>query len=328
MRGIALTETNELVLSDSLPEPEVGPGQVLIRMTAGGVCGSDLSSIASGVERPYYPWAIGHEGGGIVVERAEDVSGIEIGDLVVIEPNFACLACEWCLRGRTKLCVNRVVIGSHLPGIFAEYVAVPAEFVWRLPADTPLEVIAAFEPAVVAYSAVEHQLGRGPRSALVVGAGSQGILATQRLVDAGLVPAVIEPNAANFETAVRIGARGLNDPDEVFDLIVETSGAGAGLQSAIAHVGRESTLTLIGQTSSSVALATRTLVQNEVRIQGHIIYDHPVDFATMRDRVAADDFHPQGVRERVGPAQAVTDILNARNLGGKIVIDFSDWGRA
>ena len=325
MRGIALDAAGELELTTGLSEPVTRPGEVKIKVLAGGVCGSDLHSIASKVARPSSPWTIGHEGGGVVVEVGDDVTGLSVGDLVVVEPNFVCRMCEFCLSGRSNVCVRRTVVGAHVPGIFAERVAVPAAFAWKLPAGTPKNVMATVEPTVVAYRAVDRYLPTSARNVLVVGAGSQGLSVVQRLVARGLTPAVSEPSEENRSTALSEGARDVaDDPAELFDLVFETSGAAGGYTTALDRAQKMAQICLIGQPTGAVPTDVRRVVQLELNIQGHVIYNHPHDFGNVIKEYVE---HPSevGLREPVGPGQAVRDILDARALPGKIVIDLEDW---
>lgn len=327
MKSITLVENNLLDISEVVPEPEIGPGEVKVRMLAGGICGSDLSVIHGTRAIPGYPWVIGHEGGGIVVEIAADVSELAVGDTVIIEPNIACMHCVWCLRGETKMCVSRGILGINQPGIFSEYVSVPAPFAWKVPASTPKSVLASFEPSVVAHVAVQRYLGVTYNNVLVMGAGSQGLIVVALLAQAGFTPAVAEPNHDKMATALSHGARGLADnPDELFDLVFETSGAPAGFQSAIDHSEKLGTLCVIGQSARPTEVISQTIVQRELTINGQLIYNHPGDFGSAIASLADQSLDPTiALREPVGPTQGISDILAAAELGGKIWIDFEDW---
>lgn len=326
MKGIALGPDKELILTHDLAEPAPGPGEVKIKMLAGGVCGSDLAAIARSADCPSYPWTIGHEGGGVVVECAPDVTTLAAGDLVVIEPNYVCGKCYWCSLGQTKMCENRIVVSGHVPGIFAEYVTVPAEFAWKLPAGIPKSTLAAFEPAVVAHSAVERYLPTTARNVLVIGAGSQGLPVVHRLVTAGYSPAVSEPNEQNLARALEHGARDMRArPEEMFDLVFETSGTPAGFTTALERAEKMADICLIGQTTKPTPLALRPIVQKEITIRGHLTYNHPRDFAAAVEKIVQAPEEPVGLRPAVNPKQAVQDIQEARSLAGKIWIDLEDW---
>jgi alcohol dehydrogenase/L-iditol 2-dehydrogenase len=326
MKGLALNQDNNLELTDRLEEPEPNPGEVKVKMLAGGVCGSDLHSIGSGVRRPSYPWAIGHEGGGVIVDVAPDVTDLAVGDLVVVEPNYVCLQCYWCRRGETKMCEHRTVVGAHVQGLFREFITASTEFTWKLPPGTPKSVMADLEPKVVADGAVDRYLPTHARNVLVIGAGSQGLLVCLRLAAAGITPAVLDPKPDNLHQAIEIGARDANqDPDERFDLVFETSGAPAGFDTALARAEKLANVCLIGQTARPVQLPLRPMVQRELTIQGHLIYNHPRDFRTTITEYLQDPHAPIGLREPVTPKQGLQDILEAHQLPGKIFIDLEDW---
>jgi Threonine dehydrogenase and related Zn-dependent dehydrogenases len=329
VKSIVLVADNQLQLASDTPEPEIGPGQVKVRVLAGGVCGSDLSVIHGRREIPRYPWTIGHEGGGEIVEVASDVDGLAVGDHVIIEPNFACMQCAWCLRGETKMCVNRIILGITTPGLFAEFVVVPAPFAWKVPNSTPASVLASLEPSVVAHVAVQRYLSEASpdASVLVVGAGSQGLIVTALVAQSGRTPAVSEPNAEKLAAAMRHGARDATEtPDARYDLVFETSGAPAGLRSAIDRAERLGVLCVIGQTSRATEIVSQTIVQNELHINGQLIYNHPVDFAAAIASLGNGTLDPTiALREPVSASQAITDMLAAAELGGKIWIDFEEW---
>jgi threonine dehydrogenase-like Zn-dependent dehydrogenase len=325
VKSINLVKDNVLEVSDLFPEPEVHPGEVKIRMLAGGVCGSDLSVVHGHRTIPTHPWIIGHEGGGVVVEVAPGLSDIAPGDLVIVEPNIACMKCSWCLRGETKMCTNRIIVGINSPGLFSEFVTIPAQFAWKVPAGTPKDVLASLEPSVVAHVAVQRYLGRHYERVLVVGAGSQGLIVVTLLAEAGLAPAVSEPNRQKLATAIAHGAHEM-DADDLYDLVFETSGAPAGLQTAIDRAQKLGTVCVIGQTNRPTELVSQTIVQKELRINGQLIYNHPVDFRSAIASIADHSLDPTiALRPPVDPAQGVVDILSAAQLGGKIWIDLENW---
>jgi alcohol dehydrogenase/L-iditol 2-dehydrogenase len=327
MKAIAVDESGALTVIENLAEPEVPDGHILIRMLAGGVCGSDLTGLDHQLGQPGGVRVIGHEGGGEVVRVADDVTSLAPGDIVVIEPNYACLTCRWCQLGQTKMCRERIVVGRDTAGVFSEFVAVPAEFAWKLPPDTPLETIASFEAAMVAKVAVDRMAVSETERVLVVGAGSQGQAVIALLLAGGIKPAVIEPNAAKLARALQGGGRdALADPTELFEVVFETSGVAGGLRSAIDRAEKLGRICLIGQSESAVPVVTRQLVQKELTLQGTVIYNHPDDFGDAVRELEVGCFQPAvGLRPSVGPRQAVHDLLRARSLDGKIWIDFTDW---
>lgn len=325
MKAIGLNKDNVLGIFD-VEEPTVGAGEVKIKMLSAGVCGSDLYSIASGVERASYPWTIGHEGGGRIVELGAGVSNLAIGDIVVIEPNYTCGKCKWCLKGETKMCPERKALGGPIPGLFCEYFTVPAQYAFKLPADTSKAVLASFEPTAVAYTGVDKYMPADGKTVLVIGAGSQGIVVCRRLIDNNITPYVMEPKPENMAMALSMGAKDAAEfGDQKFDLVFETSGAAAGYLAALEHCERQGDICVIGQTPQPTTVGNRPIVQKELSVRGHLIYNHPKDFSMLVKHVCDGCYHLDGLRDFVGPEQGVKDIVNAHKLGGKIVIDLENW---
>lgn len=327
MKAIAVTEIGMLSVVEDVPLPELSDGQVLVRMLAGGVCGSDLAKLDREIGRAGALRVIGHEGGGIVTEVGNGVESLRSGDLVVVEPNYVCFTCEWCRRGMSKGCVRRTVVGRDVPGLFSEFVSVPEPFAWKLPPDTSPEVFATFEAATVARVAIDRMSIHDMDRVLVVGAGSQGASAVNIMVDRGIKPAVTDPHDARLQRAVDIGAYdALAAPDSLFDVVFETSGTAKGLETALLRSEKFGRVALIGQTHGAVPVSTRPIVQKELTVQGSVIYNHPGDFSQSLSELQIGRFEPAvGLREPVGPHQAVEDLGRARTFDGKMWISFTDW---
>lgn len=120
MKAIVCTGPRQVHVADDVPEPECGPGEVVVRVQGVGLCGSDLSVYDGHRELPRLPWVMGHEGGGEIVAVGSGVRDRRVGDRVVIEPNWACLDCPACRAGLTSDCPNRRIVGMNSPGILAE----------------------------------------------------------------------------------------------------------------------------------------------------------------------------------------------------------------
>src|SRR5437764_10845920 len=153
MKALTLTAPRSLELVHDWPDPVCGDHDVVIEMLGLGLCGSDLT-VYDGKRAPAaMPWVMGHEGCGRIVEVGPGVTDRAAGDVVVIEPNYCCLECDWCLAGHTAACDHRGIVGINRPGLLSEYAAVPARFTWPVPADWPIERLVCFEPLAVAQSA-------------------------------------------------------------------------------------------------------------------------------------------------------------------------------
>jgi 2-desacetyl-2-hydroxyethyl bacteriochlorophyllide A dehydrogenase len=260
-------------LVDDWPEPEPGPGEVLVHVRGVGICGSDLALHAARRRPPSYPWVVGHETYG-------EIAGT--GQRVVIEPNIPCLACPVCRSGRTSACPRRRSLGFNAPGTLAERIAVPARFAWPVPqawADT--DAVCA-EPFVVAHTAIRRaRAWTDAQRCLVIGAGSQGALLCLALITQGVIPAVLEPHTGRLALAESLGAcRADPGGRDQFDVIFETSGAAAALAEAVTRAAPGGLIMLIGQSGQPAEIATQTVVQKQLLLMGSLIYDHPDDFAS------------------------------------------------
>jgi L-idonate 5-dehydrogenase len=164
--------------------PEAGPGQVLIRLGAGGICGSDLHYYYEGrngsfiVREPLIP---GHEASGVVAKVGAGVTRVKPGDKIAVSPSHACGQCDYCREGREQLCRNMRFLGSasiypHVQGMFCEYFVMGERQCYPVAADVSLGEIAFAEPLAVAL----HAVNRGPqllgKSVLITGAGTIGCL--------------------------------------------------------------------------------------------------------------------------------------------------------
>lgn len=177
MRSIYLNDDYEVELRD-LPEPEPGPDEVLIRVRAGGICGTDMSVYANNHFLRTAPQILGHEVSGEVVRPGSAVEGWTEGDRVFVSPVVYCGECAACRAGRSNQCENVGLPGLNLPGLFSDLVAMPAKALHRLPDSMNWRAGAMIEPTSVAF----HAVGRGEPTAggtvAVLGAGPIGALAT------------------------------------------------------------------------------------------------------------------------------------------------------
>jgi alcohol dehydrogenase/L-iditol 2-dehydrogenase len=324
MMAVVLSAPGRVEVVTDWPEPVPGPRDVIVAIRGVGLCGSDLSVYDGTRPVPAMPWVMGHEGGGDIVALGDQVRDREIGQRVVIEPNYPCLACPHCTSCQTSACAERRVVGITMPGLLAERVAVPARFTWPVNAHAPGELLASVEPLAVARSAVRDSgIGKGDRC-LVVGAGSQGLLVCLSLLEVGAHPEVIDPHDGRVDFAVELGAqRAGDDTDYLF--VFETAGVPAAVRTALDRAAPAATVMLIGLDHANLPLSELELVQRQLTLRGKLIYNHPQDFA---DTLAAleDGILPASVlRAGFAPADASVAFARARSFVGKTWIDLSQW---
>ena len=318
MRAVALVGVGQVEVVDDWPEPECGPGDVVVGVRAVGLCGTDLSVYAGKRAVPGMPWVMGHEGGGEIVAVGDDVHDRQVGQRVVIEPNVPDGTCPFCRAGRSSACKNRQIVGVNRTGILAERVVVPAAFAWPVPAEWSDEALACFEPLVVAYTAVTRAGVVAGVECLVVGAGSQGLLVCQSLLAVGAHPYVVEPHEGRLALAEKLGARRADERKDTYPFVFETSGAPPAWEPAFAAVGNTGTLVVIGQTTTPVPIVTNTVVQRQIAIRGTLIYDHPQDYAAALRAVASGAIAPEAtVQAGFAVEEAAAAFAGVRDIPGK-----------
>lgn len=171
-KGVGLLELREV------PKPSPGPGDVLIKVAAAGICGTDVHIRHD--EFPYYPPVIlGHEFSGAIEAVGPGVSGWEKGDRVVAEPHAkTCGICDLCRAGYSQICPEKRSPGWGIDGAFAEYLTMPASLLHRIPAQISHESAAVAEPlAIVLHEVVEHGKVQAGDRVVIFGAGPIGLLA-------------------------------------------------------------------------------------------------------------------------------------------------------
>lgn len=170
----------------NVPKPRIKAHEVLLKIKSVGICGTDLHIYNGGMNLPT-PLTMGHEFSGIVVEIGSQVQNFKINDRVTGEHVVSCGKCYYCLSGKPNLCPNSKVIGLQLPGALAEYLAIPARLVYKLPAQLSFEEGAMIEPLSIAYYAAHKAGSLLDKKIVVIGQGPVGLLLDQVLQQSGAV---------------------------------------------------------------------------------------------------------------------------------------------
>ncbi len=286
MKALLLSKYRQLEITD-LPVPEPGPDEVLIHVAACGICGSDVHGYDGSSGRRIPPIVMGHEAAGRIAAVGQNVKGLAEGDRVTFDSTIFCGACPHCLRGEMNLCDHRQVLGVSCSdyrraGAFAEYVAVPSRVIHRLPDPLSFSEAAMLEAVAVAIHGVS--LARIPpnSTALVVGAGTIGLLTLQALRAAGcsrVLVADIDPT--RLKLAQELGAtRVLSAEKDLVAQVLELT-KGTGVEVAVEAVGRSETVTaaiecvckggtvvLVGNISPQVTIPLQKVVTRQIRLQG------------------------------------------------------------
>lgn len=287
MKALLLTQYKQLEYVD-FPDPEYGPDDLLVRVRACGICGSDIHGFDGSSGRRVPPLVMGHEASGDVAAVGANVKDFKVGDRLTFDSMISCGRCSFCASGEINLCDNRQVMGVspgdyRRHGAFAEYVTVPRRIAFRLPDAVKYEHAAMVEPV----SVVVHATNLAPRklgqTAVVVGTGMIGLLAVQSLKAAGYGRVyAIDLEDRKLEIAKQLGAdAGINpkNTDAVkaiqdltggrgVDLAMECVGATIPVQTAIACVRKGGSVTLVGNITPKIDLNLQSVVTREITLYG------------------------------------------------------------
>lgn len=287
MKALLLKEYKQLELSD-VPPPECGPHDVLIRVHACGICGSDIHGYDGSTGRRIPPLIMGHEAAGIIEQVGAEVSRFTPGQRVTFDSTVSCGHCHFCRRGEINLCDNRRVLGVSCGeyrqhGAFAELVAVPENIIYPLPDDLPFEHAALIEAVSIAVHAVNITKFSLGDTVVVVGSGMIGLLTIQaaKLRGAGLVIAT-DLEDSRLEVARQLGAdvtlnaKNVSVVEEIqkytagrgADAALEVVGHQQTVQDAIAAVRKGGHVTLVGNLSPTIEFPLQSVVTREITVQG------------------------------------------------------------
>jgi L-iditol 2-dehydrogenase len=287
MKALLLSKYRHLEITD-IPTPAPGPEELLIRVAACGICGSDIHGYDGSSGRRIPPIVMGHEAAGTVAAVGAGVADFSNGDRVTFDSTVYCGACAFCLRGEVNLCDYRQVLGVSCSdyrraGAFAEYVVVPSRIVYRLPDNLSFEEAALLEAVAVALHAVSLTPVAPDSNALVVGAGMIGLLILQALRAAGCKRVLVaDIDKSRLKLANQFGAaealRAAN-PDFMrqilqfsdgagMDVAIEAVGKNEAIDLAIDSVHKGGTVTLVGNVSPEVTLPLQKVVTRQIRLQG------------------------------------------------------------
>jgi L-iditol 2-dehydrogenase len=287
MKALLLKEYKVLEMTE-MPEPQVGPDDLLVRVKACGICGSDIHGFDGSTGRRVPPLVMGHEASGVVSKTGVNVTQFQAGQRVTFDSTIYCGRCFFCLRGEVNLCDNRQVLGVspgeyRRHGAFAEYVAVPQRIAHPIPETLSFEHAAMIEAVSVAVHAVGLTPVRLGDTAVVVGSGMIGLLVIQALRLAGCSRVIaVDLDERRLRLATELGAEvsinaGQRDVPKAVrdctsgrgaDVAMEVVGTSQGLETALASLRKGGTLTLIGNLSPRVELPLQSVVTRQIRVLG------------------------------------------------------------
>jgi 2-desacetyl-2-hydroxyethyl bacteriochlorophyllide A dehydrogenase len=323
MRAALLIAPSKIEVHE-VTEPSVRSDEVVIQPVRVGICGTDVSFFLGHRPAASYPFILGHELVGRVVEVGDDVKHLRIGQRVIVEPNYPCGHCALCLSGRGNICSKKQSMGVTVPGCFADYVTAPSQFVWALPESISDSDAATIEPLTVSLHALLQSGATIGDTIVVLGCGVIGLLLVHSAVRQGIKVLAHDKAENKVHFAHRLGAVtcSLTELRDLWDemsvsTVFECAGAAATVELAISSAPRGSRVVLLGLASSSASFTPLRLVREGVRVEGSMIYNHPSDFARSIALVESGILQPSCV---------VTDTFQFGSIA--TAIELASMGRA
>ncbi len=332
MRAAVIEQPGVVCVTD-LPEPHAGPGEVVVKVAACGVCGTDVHLFCGGF-RGEYPLVPGHEFCGTVAEVGDEVHHVAPGDRVVVDPNIVCGVCAYCRRGLVHLCQNLGAVGVTRPGGFAEYCLVPASQLHRWPDHLHPFHAALVEPLACCLHGLDRAEVQAGETVVVLGAGPIGLMMAQLVRLAGAARVVVsEPSAAKRERASQLGAHATFDPlacdlpAEVMalteigaDVVIECAGRPETVAQALTLVRRGGRVLLFGVNpkDASVAIRPYDVFLNELTIAGS--YINPFTHSRAIELLAAGRLNAMALISHRLPLERFEEALQTAGSDGAVKV--------
>ncbi|HHY81150.1 MAG TPA: galactitol-1-phosphate 5-dehydrogenase [Clostridiales bacterium] len=267
----AVLHANDDLRYEEYPTPQIGSGEVLVKVRAAGICGSDVPRVLNNGAH-YYPIVLGHEFSGEVVAVGEDVKKLNIGDRVAGVPLIPCFKCDDCQKGNYSLCKFYTFIGSRIQGSFAQYVKLPERNAVKFDPSISFEQGALFEPSTVALHGLKRAGFHGGEDTAILGGGTIGLFTAQwaKIFGAKRV-FVFDIDNDRLKLAERLGADiSINTMDDEFrekvaeltnnkgfGFVFETAGSDVTMKLAFELAGNRSSVCFIGTPTRDLVFTPR-----------------------------------------------------------------------
>lgn len=331
MKALVYTQPHEMQLLER-PMPEAAANEVVLKIEAVGICGSDMHAYHGHDPRRKPGLVLGHE----FVGRIETSTLPEFtrGTRFTGNPLITCGTCEYCVQGRNNLCSNRTMVGMTRPGAYAEYMSIPAASLIAMPQDMPAIVAAITEPAATAWHAINLSMRSLTRPlhecrVLVIGGGAIGMLAALLLKRLGVDRlTVTEPNALRRESISKhVGCEAVDPtrqdlPETAFDYVMDAVGSKHTRQQAFASIKPGGVIMHIGLQDWASEVDMRKLTLAEITLLGTYTYTTADLRATVDalDRGMFGDLSWVETRSLAEGAAAFADLDKGRSAAAKVVL--------
>jgi 2-desacetyl-2-hydroxyethyl bacteriochlorophyllide A dehydrogenase len=335
MKAVVVEAPHKVSVQD-IPEPVAGPKDVVVRVAACGICGTDLHIIDGEFPPTTYPIVIGHEFGGTVVDVGDQVVGVKAGDRVGVDPTVNCGECYFCQRGKGNLCERWNAIGvGALNGGFAECVAVPERCVYPLPEGMDFTAAALIEPVSCVVHGFHLIDPRPGDTYLIYGAGPMGLqnAAVARFNGASVV-AIVDLNPDRLEIARSFGFEVVGTSvDEIrhvaprgFDTVIEATGRTKVAELAIDAVIKGGTLLLFGvcPPDETAAYNPFKIYNDEITVVGTMAVLH--SYGPAIDLLAAGALDTDKMVTHTFPIERFDEAVALVRAGGGLKVQITPNG--
>lgn len=287
MKGLVYTAPEQLKIQE-VPKPEPGKGEVLVKIRACGICGSDVHGYLGLTGRRTPPMIMGHEFCGEVVALGEDAKALKAGDRVAVYPVDYCGECKMCRQGDVHLCLNKRAFGVlDVNGAFAQYISIPEKCCFPIADEISDAAASLMEPLAVACRGVSHYESFEGKTVLLVGTGTIGLLAlacvkmkkAEKIIVSDLsdsrleiakkmgADVVINPGRENFDERIMAETNG-----EGVDVSIEAVGIEATVRQALDALKLSGEAIWIGNNSPTITINMQQVVTRELKVQGSFLY--------------------------------------------------------
>lgn len=284
---------------ETVEDPAPGPREVVVRVAACGLCGTDLH-ILRGEFAPCLPVVPGHEFAGEVVAVGSEVDELRVDDRVAVDPSLYCNACHYCRIGRNNLCERYAAIGVTAPGAAAEYVVAPAANCVKLPEHIRTEDAALIEPLSCAVRGYDVLSAPMASHVLIYGSGTMGLMMLELAKRTGAATVdVVDINPERLRTACEVGCtNAVASADEVerprgWDVVIDASGSEHAIQDGLGRVARGGTYLQFGVAdyAARATIEPYRIYHQEITITGSMAVLHSYERAA--DLFAAGVLDPE-----------------------------------